>query len=82
MVYFSLILSVLILFLVIRLMFFQKRFDLLNGLIITGALIVVLLDVDTIWTGRNYDISTFISLAVLLLWFFNMNRKPLEMQNN
>ena len=82
MVYFSLILSVLILFLVIRLMFFQKRFDLLNGLIITGALIVVLLDIDTIWTGRNYDISTFISLAVLLLWFFNMNRKPLEMQNN
>ncbi|NJM53991.1 MAG: hypothetical protein HC846_11750 [Blastocatellia bacterium] len=51
-------------------------------MIITGALIVVLLDIDTIWTGRNYDVSTFISLAVLLLWFFNMNRKPLEMQNN
>lgn len=82
MVYFSLILSIAVLMLVIRLMFFQKRFDLLNGAIITGALIVVLLDIDTIWTGRNYDISTFISLGVLLLWFFNMNRKPLELQSD
>lgn len=81
MVYISLILSVLVLLLVVRLMFFQKRFDFLNGTIITGALIVVLLDIDTIWTGRNYDVSTFISLGVLLLWFFNMNRKPSGMQN-
>lgn len=82
MVYLSFVLSILVLLFVIRLMFIQKRFDFLNGAIITGALIVVLLDVDTILTGRNYDISTFISLGVLLLWFFNMNRKPLEMQNN
>ena len=82
MVYFSLILSILILLFVIRLMFLQKRFDLLNGVIITGALIVVLLDIDTIWTGRNYDVSTFISLGVLILWFINMNRKPLEISNN
>ena len=82
MVYFSLILSILILLFVIRLMFLQKRFVLLNGVIITGALIVVLLDIDTIWTGRNYDVSTFISLGVLILWFINMNRKPLEISNN
>lgn len=82
MAYFSLILSIAVLFLVIRLMFFQKRFDVLNGAIITGALTVVLLDLDTIWSGRNYDISTFISFGVLLLWFFNMNRKPLEFQND
>lgn len=79
---FSLILSSLVLFLVIRLMFFQKRFDLLNGAIITGALTVVLLDIDTLITGRNYDVSTFISMGVLLLWFFNMNRKPIEAINN
>lgn len=78
MIYFSLILSVLILAMVIRLMFYQKRFDFLNGLLITGALIVVLLDIDTVWTGRDYAVSTFISLGVLLLWFFNMNREPLE----
>lgn len=82
MVYLSLILSVLVLSFVIRLMFFQRRFDFLNGIIITGALIVVLLDIDTIVSGRNYDITTFISLGVLLLWFFNMNRKPLEHSNN
>jgi hypothetical protein len=81
MVYFSLILSCAVLYLVIRLMFIQKRFDFLNGLIITGALTVVLLDIDTIWTGRNYDVSTFISFGVLLLWFFNMSRKPIGIQN-
>lgn len=78
MIYLSLILSILILLMVIRLMFYQKRFDFLNGLLITGALIVVLLDIDTVWTGRDYAISTFISFGVLLLWFFNMNREPLE----
>jgi hypothetical protein len=78
MVYFSFILSIFVLLFVIRLMFVQKRFDVLNGIIITGALIVVLLDIDTILTGRNYDVTTFISLGVLLLWFFNMSRKPLE----
>lgn len=78
MIYLSLILSILILLMVIRLMFYQNRFDFLNGLLITGALIVVLLDIDTAWTGRDYDVSTFISFGVLLLWFFNMNRTPLE----
>jgi hypothetical protein len=54
----------------------QQRFDLLNGVIVTGALIVVLLDVDTLLTGRTYDVAGWISLGVLILWFINMGRKP------
>jgi hypothetical protein len=76
MVYFSLILSIFVLFFVIRLMISQQRFDLLNGVIVTGALIVVLLDVDTLLTGRTYDVAGWISLGVLILWFINMGRKP------
>jgi hypothetical protein len=78
--YFSLILSIGILFFVIRLMTVQRRFDWLNGATITGALIVVLLDIDTIYTGRKYDVTPFISLTVLILWVFNTRRKPLEVK--
>ena len=74
----SLILSIGVLFFVIQLMSFQKRYDFLNGITITAALIVVLLDIDTLTTGREYQISTLISLAVLGLWIFNTKRKPLE----
>ena len=76
--YVSLILSIGILFFVIRLMTVQRRFDWLNGITITGALIVVLLDVDTILSGRKYDVTAFISLGVLILWIFNTRRKPSE----
>lgn len=82
MVYLSLILSILVLFFVIRLMIFQKRFDIFNGVIITGALIVVLLDVDTLLTGRDYEIVSFISLGVLILWFINLRRKPLPIEQD
>ena len=75
--YVSLILSIGILFFVIRLMTVQRRFDWLNGITITGALIVVFLDVDTILSGRKYDATVFISLAVLILWIFN-TRRPLN----
>lgn len=78
--YFSLVLSTGILFFVIRLMMVQKRFDWLNGATITGALIVVLLDIDTILSGRKYDVTPFISLTVLILWIFNTRRKPLEVE--
>ena len=76
--YLSLFLSLGVLFFVVHLMFYQKRFDFLNGLTITGALIGVLLDIDSIWTGRKYEITTFIGFGVLLLWFFSQRRKPLE----
>lgn len=82
MVYLSLILSILVLFFVIRLMIFQKRFDIFNGVIITGALIVVLLDIDTLLTGRDYEIVSFISLGVLILWFINLRRKPLPIEQD
>ncbi|MCU0237854.1 MAG: hypothetical protein MUC29_00300 [Pyrinomonadaceae bacterium] len=78
MVYISLILSILILFFVIRLMMYQKRFDILNGLIITGALTVVLLDIDTLVNLTEHPSSSYISFAVLILWFINMQRKPKE----
>jgi hypothetical protein len=82
MVYLSLILSIGILFFVIQLMFYQRRFDWLNGVIITGALIGVLLDIDTLVTGRKYDIGGLISLAVLVLWFISGRRKPLEKEED
>jgi hypothetical protein len=78
MVYFSLILSLLVFVFVVRLMTIQRRFDLLNGITVTGALIVVLLDIDTIISGRNYPITSFLSLGVLLLWIFNLRRAPLN----
>ena len=82
MVYISLILSIAILFFVVRLMMEQKRFDFLNGFIITGALIVVLLDIDTILSGRIYEVTTFINLIVIVLWIINQRRKPLENSDN
>jgi hypothetical protein len=78
MVYFSLILSLLVFVFVVRLMTIQRRFDLLNGITVTGALIVVLLDIDTIISGRNYPITSFLSLGVLILWIFNLRRAPLN----
>lgn len=82
MVYLSLILSVGILFFVIQLMFYQRRFDFLNGVTITGALVGVLLDLDTLMTDRKYEIGGLISLTVLVLWFISSRRKPLEKQDD
>lgn len=78
MVYFSLILSLLVFVFVVRLMMIQRRFDLINGITITGALVVVLLDIDTLISGRNYPITSFLSLGVLVLWIFNLRRAPLN----
>lgn len=78
MVYFSLILSLLVFVFVVRLMMIQRRFDLINGITITGALVVVLLDIDTLISGRNYPITSFLSLGVLILWIFNLRRAPLN----
>ncbi len=75
MVIFSLILSFLVLLLVVRLTLVQKRFDILNGALIVGAMTVVVLDVDTIMTERRHSEVAFISIAVLILWFISMTRK-------
>lgn len=75
MVYFSLILSIFVLFLVIRLTLRQKRFDLLNGALIAGALTIVVLDVDTLVTTNKHPEVAFFSIGVLLLWIFSLTRK-------
>jgi hypothetical protein len=82
MVYFSLILSLFVLALVINLTIKQKRFDLLNGALVAGALTVVVLDVDTLVTSNKHPEVGFLSLAVLLLWIFSLMRKPLDTKSN
>lgn len=82
MVYLSLILSVYILFLVIRLTLRQKRFDLLNGALIAGSLTIVALDVDTLVTTNKHPEVAFISLAVLLIWIFSLRRKTAPSNDN
>lgn len=74
--YVSLILSLIVIYFVLNLTFRQKRFDLLNGALIVGALTVVALDVDTLITKNKHWGVGFISLGVLLLWFISMRRKP------
>ena len=78
MAYFSLILSIFIFLMVVRLMYIQKRFDILNGVTVALALVIVFLDVDTIVNERDYPIVTFLNIAVIILWIINLRRKPLE----
>lgn len=66
---------------VVRLMYIQRRFDILNGLTIALALIIVLLDIDTILNEREYPTATFLNIAVIILWIINLRRKPLEPKN-
>lgn len=82
MVYFSLILSLFVLFLVVRLTIRQKRFDVLNGALVASALTVVVLDVDTLVTSNKHPEVGFLSLAVLLLWLFSLTRKPFNTKSN
>jgi hypothetical protein len=69
-VYLSLFFSLLVLLFVVRLTLTQRRFDLLSGLMVMGALAVVLLDADTLATGRPHPTAGLLSLAVLALWIF------------
>jgi phosphoglycerol transferase MdoB-like AlkP superfamily enzyme len=68
MVYLSLILSLLVLLFVVRLTYTQRRFDFLSGLMVMGAVAVVMLDVDTLTTGRPHPSAGVLSLLVLALW--------------
>ncbi len=74
--YFSLILSIVILVMVIRLMYLQKRFNLLNGALVSGALAVVILDVYEIMYDTRYIATTYLSFAVLGLWIVSMRLMP------
>jgi succinate-acetate transporter protein len=74
--YFSLILSILILLMVVRLMYFQKRFNILNGVLVMGALAVVILDVYEILYETRYTATTYISFGVLILWLISLRFNP------
>jgi hypothetical protein len=76
--YFSLILSILILGMVVRLMYFQKRFNILNGVLVAGALAVVILDVYEILYETRYTATTYVSFGVLILWLISLRFKPAE----
>lgn len=71
MLYFSLILSLLVLTFVVRLTLVQRKFDWLNGLMIVCALAGVILDVDTIATGRVHESAYVLSIGVILAWIIS-----------
>ena len=68
MVYFSLILSLLVLFFVVRLALARRSFGVVSGLMIAGALASVMLDIDTLMMGRQHPSAAFLSFGVLILW--------------
>lgn len=74
MVYLSLIVSLLILSLVVRLTLVQRRFDWLNGLMIVCALAGVILDIDTIATGRVHQSAYVLSFSVFMIWIISTIR--------
>lgn len=74
MVYVSLIVSLLILSFVVRLTLVQRKFDWLNGLMIVCALAGVILDVDTIATGRVHQSAYVLSFGVFMIWIISIIR--------
>jgi hypothetical protein len=76
MVYFSLLLSLLVLFFVVRLALARRSFGVVSGLMIAGALASVMLDVDTLVTRRPHPSAAFLSFGVLLLWIITTMRAP------
>ncbi|MEJ7615513.1 MAG: hypothetical protein WKF30_00745 [Pyrinomonadaceae bacterium] len=72
--YFGLILSLLVLFFVIRLTLAQRRFDWLNGLMIVCALAGAILDIDTILTGRVHESAYVLGLGVVIAWVISAIR--------
>lgn len=74
MVYFSLILSLLVLFFVVRLTLRQRKFDWLNGLMIVCALAGVILDIDTIMTGRIHESAFVLGFGVVIAWVISSIR--------
>lgn len=65
---------------VIRLMYAQRRFNILNGVLVAAALAVVILDVYEIMYDVRYTATTFLSFGVLILWIvslkFNTPKPP------
>ncbi len=74
MVYLSLILSLLVLYFVVRLALARHSFGVVSGLMIAGALASVMLDVDTLVTARQHPSAAFLSFGVLTLWIITTMR--------
>ena len=74
MVYLSLVLSLLVLFFVVRLALARRIFGVVSGLMIAGALASVMLDVDTLVTNRPHPSAAILSFAVLILWIITTMR--------
>ncbi|MEJ7713304.1 MAG: hypothetical protein WKF84_26520 [Pyrinomonadaceae bacterium] len=74
MVYFSLILSSLVLFFVVRLTLVQRKFDWVNGLMLVCALAGVILGIDTIITNRTHESAYVLGLGVVVAWIISSIR--------
>ena len=74
MAYLSLVISMLVLFFVIRLTLKQKRFDVLNCLMVMFGLTSVLLDLDTILLDRLHPHAFVPSFGVLIAWSISHGR--------
>ena len=74
MVYFSLILSLTLLYFVVLQARARRGSGVVSGLMIAGMLACLLLDVDTLVTGRQHPSVTFLRLGVLILSIITMKR--------
>lgn len=74
MLYVSFIVSLLMLFFVVRLTLVQRRFDWLNGLMIVCALAGVILHIDAIATGRVHQSASILSFSVFITWLISSLR--------
>lgn len=52
----------------------QRKFDWLNGLMIVCALAGVILDIDTILTGRIHESAYVLGLGVVIAWIISSIR--------
>ena len=75
MAYLSFLVSMLVLFFVVRLTLKQKRFDVLNCLMVMFGLASVILDLDTILLDRLHPHAFVPSFGVLIAWYVS-NRRP------
>ena len=74
MVYFPLVISGLVLFFVVRLTLKQKRFDVLNCVMVMFGLTNVILGLDTVLYERLHPNAFVVSFGVLIAWYISQKR--------
>ncbi len=72
--YLSFVVSMLVLFFVVRLTLKQKRFDVLNCLMVMFGLTSVILNLDTILLDRLHPHAFVPSFSVLIAWSISHGR--------